>query len=152
MADVGSTASGVRSETPQAGMEGHEEIVWNNERLAYIFRREINPEKTTFLTPSKLNLQLGFVVYPAAGTITPHVHLPVERKIVGTAEVLIVKKGRCEVDFYNDDRQLISTRELREGDVILTVGGGHGFRMLEDTVLLEIKQGPYVAGADKERF
>ena len=132
--------------------KGYEEIVWNHERLAYIFRREINPEKTTFLTPSKLNLQLGFVVYPAAGTITPHVHLPVERKIVGTAEVLIVKKGRCEVDFYNDDRQLISTRELREGDVILTVGGGHGFRMLEDTVLLEIKQGPYVAGADKERF
>jgi len=138
--------------TEESRMGASEEILWNDQRLAYIIRGEFTPEKTTFLTPSELNLQLGFVVYPAAGTITPHVHLPVERKIVGTAEVLIVKKGRCEVDFYNDERQLVSTRELREGDVILTVGGGHGFRMLEDTVLLEIKQGPYVAGADKERF
>ena len=133
-------------------MEQLERIYSEGVLLAYIIRVKMKPEKTTFLTPSDLNLQLGFVVYPAGGSVTPHVHLPVERKIVGTAEVLIVKKGRCEVDFYNDDRQLISTRELREGDVILTVGGGHGFRMLEDTVLLEIKQGPYVAGADKERF
>lgn len=58
----------------------------------------------------------------------------------------------CGVDFSDDERQLVSTRELRESDMILTVGGGHGFRMLEDTVLLEIKQGPYDAGADKERF
>lgn len=84
--------------------------------------------------------------------ITPYVHLLVERKIVGTAEVLIVKKGRFGFDFYNDERQLVSTQVLREGDMILTVGGGHGFRMLEDTVLLEIKEGPYGAGADKERF
>jgi len=103
-------------------MELQEQILWNTRPLAYIFRREINPEKTRFLTPAELNLQLGFVVYPAAGTIAPHVHLPVERKIVGTAEVLIVKKGRCEVDFYNDERQLVSTRELREGDVILSFG------------------------------
>jgi len=61
-------------------------------------------------------------------------------------------KGRRGVDFSNDERQLVSTRELREGDMILTVGGGHGFRMLEDTVLLEIKQGAYRAGADRERF
>ena len=133
-------------------MELREQILWNNQPLAYIFRKEINPETTTFLTPPELNLQLGLVVYPAGGSVTPHVHLPVERTIVGTCEVLVVKKGRCEIDFYNDERQLVSTRELREGDVILTVGGGHGFRMLEDTVLLEIKQGPYVAGVDKERF
>ena len=133
-------------------MELREQILWNNQPLAYIFRKEINPEKTTFLTPPELNLQLGLVVYPAGGSVTPHVHLPVERTIVGTCEVLVVKKGRCEIDIYNDERQLVSTRELREGDVILTVGGGHGFRMLEDTVLLEIKQGPYVAGVDKERF
>jgi hypothetical protein len=30
--------------------------------------------------------------------------------------------------------------------------GGHGFRMLEDTVLLEVKQGPYGGQAEKSRF
>ena len=74
------------------------------------------------------------------------------RHLVGISEVLIVQNGRCEIDIYNDNRQLVATRELRRGDIMLMVGGGHGFRMLEDTVFLEIKQGPYPGGAEKQRF
>ena len=47
---------------------------------------------------------------------------------------------------------LVATRELLPGDIMLMVGGGHGFRMLEDTVLLEVKQGPYTGLDEKERF
>ena len=133
-------------------MEQLERIYSEGVLLAYIVRVQMRPEKTTFLTPSDFNLQLGFVVYPAGGTVTPHVHLPVERTIVGTCEVLLVKKGRCEIDIYNVERELVSTLELSEGDLVLTVGGGHGFRMLEDTVLLEVKQGPYLETGDKVRF
>ena len=71
---------------------------------------------------------------------------------MGTSEVVIVKSGRCEVDIYDDDHQLIATRELGPGDIMLMVSGGHGFRMLEDTVLLEIKQGPYPGLDEKEHF
>jgi uncharacterized protein with PhoU and TrkA domain len=133
-------------------MEPIEHISWKGKPLAYIIRREIEPEKTTFLTPSELNFQLGFVVYPAGGEIARHLHRPLERHIVGTSEVLVVKTGRCEIDIYNDERELVATRELRKGDVMLMVGGGHGFRMLEDTVFLEIKQGPYTGLDEKERF
>jgi len=133
-------------------VEHVEHIAWNGKPLAYIIRAEMNPEKTTFLTPSEFNLQVGFVVYPAGGEIARHVHLPLERQIVGTSEVLIVKKGRCLIEIYNDDREKVATRELREGDVMLMVGGGHGFRMTEDTVFLEIKQGPYTGLDEKERF
>ncbi len=133
-------------------MEPVEHITWNGKPLAYIIRSEINPEKTTFLTPPEFNFQVGFVVYPSDGEIDPHIHLPLERHIVGTSEVLVVKKGRCEIDIYNDDRELVVTRELCEGDIMLMVGGGHGFRMLEDTVLLEVKQGPYTGLDEKERF
>jgi hypothetical protein len=80
------------------------------------------------------------------------VHRPLERHLIGTSEVLLVRKGRCEVDIYSDDRKVVATRELRQGDIILTVAGGHGFRMLEDTVFLEVKQGPYTGIDDKERF
>ncbi len=57
---------------------------------------------------------------------------------------MIVKKGHCLIDIYNDGHELVATHELFPGDVILMVSGGHGFRMLEDTVFLEIKQGPYL--------
>ena len=81
-----------------------------------------------------------------------HVHVPLERSLVGTSEVLIVRSGRCEMDVYDDDRALVTTRELAAGDVVVIFAGGHGFRMLEDTTFLEVKQGPYTGLDEKERF
>jgi quercetin dioxygenase-like cupin family protein len=133
-------------------MEPIEHITWNGKLLAYIIRAEVNAEQTTFLTPPEFNFQVGFVAYPAGGEIARHVHRPLERQIVGTYEVLVIKKGRCLIDIYNDERELIATRELHVGDTMLMVGGGHGFRILEDTVFLEIKQGPYTGLDEKERF
>lgn len=129
-----------------------EKIVWGDVPLAYIIRGDLMPSRTTFLTPPQFKQQVGFVVYPAGGEIQRHVHRPLSRHLIGTSEVLIVRRGRCEIDIYNDDRELVATRELREGDVMLMVGGGHGFHMLEDTVFLEVKQGPYTGQDEKERF
>ena len=133
---------------------GLETIAFEGAVLAYLARGGSTPGETRFLTPAECNVQVGHVVYPAGGEVLRHVHLPVVRHLVGTTEVLIVQRGRCEVDVYGPDpeRRLVTTRQLCEGDILITLAGGHGFRMLEDTVLLEVKQGPYVAGGDKERF
>jgi len=129
-----------------------EKIMCADVPLAYIIRGDLMPSRTTFVTPPQLKQQVGFIVYPAGGEIQRHVHRPLSRHLIGTSEVLIVRRGRCEIDIYNDDRELVATRELREGDVMLMVGGGHGFHMLEDTVFLEVKQGPYTGQDEKERF
>lgn len=133
-------------------MELIERIDWNNQPLCYIIKAELSPAQTTFLTPPEFKQQVGYVVYPAGGEIARHVHRDLERHLVGTSEVLVVKSGRCLIDIYNDARERVATRELHPGDVMLMVGGGHGFRMLEPTVLLEIKQGPYTGLEEKERF
>lgn len=129
-----------------------EEIVWEGKLLAYIVRAGLLPEKTIFLTPSHLTQQVGFVVYPGGAAIERHFHKPLKREITGTSEVIIVKKGRCELDVYNHHRELVATRELKEGDLMLMIDGGHGFRMTQDTVLLEVKQGPYTGMDEKEKF
>ena len=133
-------------------MEHVERISLNDRPLCFVIRADLLPEKTTFLTPPEFKQQVGYIVYPAGGEIARHVHKALERHLVGTSEVIIVKKGRCLLDIYNDARELVATRELHPGDLMLMVGGGHGFRMLEDTVLLEIKQGPYPGVEEKERF
>ena len=133
-------------------MEMVEHLTWNRKVLAYIIHGCFIPQSTVFLTPPEFKQQVGFVVYPAGGEIQRHDHRPLERNIIGTSEVLVVKCGRCEIDIYNDERQIVATRELGPGDIMLMVAGGHGFRMLEDTVLLEIKQGPYTGVDEKERF
>jgi uncharacterized protein with PhoU and TrkA domain len=127
-------------------------ITHKNHPLAYIIRAPFLPDRTTFLTPPDFKQQVGFVVYPEGGEIARHIHVALERHLTGTSEVLVVKKGHCLIDIYNDDHELVATRELRTGDVMLMVGRGHGFRMLEETVFLEIKQGPYTGLSEKERF
>lgn len=133
-------------------MEPIERILQGDQPLAYIIRAGFALDQTTFFTPPEFKQQVGFVVYPAGGEIARHVHRPLERHLVGTSEVLVLRSGRCLIDIYGDDRALVATRELGEGDIMLMVGGGHGFRMLEDTVFLEVKQGPYTGLDEKERF
>jgi cupin fold WbuC family metalloprotein len=129
-----------------------EPIICAGSVLAYVIRGTMTPKKTVFPTPPELELQVGFVVYQAGGVIPPHRHIPITRSIDRTCEVIVVRKGWCEVDIYNDDRQLVATRELKTGDLVIIVGGGHGFRMMEDTILLEVKQGPYLGLDEKEHL
>jgi cupin fold WbuC family metalloprotein len=120
--------------------------------LAYIVRAGWMPESTEFLTPNHFGQQMGMIVYGAGTQIQPHLHLPVVREVHGTTECIVVRKGACDLDIYDQSKQLIETRSLKTGDIVLLLGGGHGFRMTEDTILFEVKQGPYVGAADKERF
>lgn len=120
--------------------------------LSYIVRQQNAPESTTFVTPDDAIQQVGFVVHGAGGEVKRHYHVPIERTIDFTPEVLVVRSGRCEMDVFDDDQNLVATHELAEGDVMVMVGGGHGFRFIEDTVLLEVKQGPYFGTDEKKYF
>jgi mannose-6-phosphate isomerase-like protein (cupin superfamily) len=129
-----------------------EPVAAKGKTYCYIVRASYNPVKTTFVTPNSAIQQLGFVVRQKGETINRHAHRQVQRTITGTPEVLIVRSGRCLVDIYSEAKVTLSTHELTAGDVIVLVAGGHGFRMVEDTVLMEVKQGPYVGFDDKELF
>jgi hypothetical protein len=129
-----------------------ESVEHDGDLIAYIIHRERMPAKTTFVTPDDFKQQLGFIVYPKGGEISRHVHKPMERRLVGMSEVLLIRKGVVEVDFYTDQKEYVDTKRLEEGDLLLLAGGGHGFRCLEDTVMVEIKQGPYIGPDEKERF
>ena len=129
-----------------------ENIIWQGQVLCSIIQAQPLPAETAFYTPTEYSLQVGYIVHPAGHQIPRHIHRPIERRIFGTPEVLIVSKGCCELDVYNDAHQLVASRELREGDIAIMLAGGHGFRMLKDTVLLEIKQGPYTGLDDQQRF
>jgi len=120
--------------------------------LALIIPAEYEPSKSQFISPDTYKQQIGFIVYPEDGIIVPHIHRELPRNLQGTSEVLLVRSGRCWVDFYLSDKAFLCTRELKTGDLLALVEGGHGFRMIEKTVFLEVKQGPYIGEHEKERF
>ena len=145
----GVNTSGDVGSRPESAIEP----IWDGRTLlAYVLRADATADATSFFTDDDASFQAGFVVYPAGGSVAPHIHLPVSRTVVGTSELLLVKRGRCMVDIYGEDRGLVASRELASGDLVLAITGGHGFRMIEDTVLFEIKQGPYSGQAEKMRF
>ena len=57
-----------------------------------------------------------------------------------------------KVDYYTEDRAYLSSSVVEAGDVLLLASGGHGFTMLEQTEMIEVKQGPYAGDRDKVRL
>jgi mannose-6-phosphate isomerase-like protein (cupin superfamily) len=125
----------------------------NGERvLAIIVRASYGNEGIEFFTPDDYSQQLAFMKHPAGKSIEPHVHNPVDRSLSLTQEVLFVRKGVLRVDFFDEGREYLESRVLRAGDVILLASGGHGFEVLEELEMIEVKQGPYAGEGDKTRF
>lgn len=120
--------------------------------LAVVLRATATSDGTTFVTPPTCAQQVGFIVYKGGSTIPRHEHLPVRRSLIGTTEVVFVRKGRCTAEIYDSQRVFVREFELVPGDAILLNGGSHGFRVHEDTVLLEVKQGPFLSEPEKVRF
>lgn len=135
-----------------ASHHGVEIISSDGVELCYVVKADYEPAETTFITRPEYKQQVGFIKYGAGGRIARHVHLPLERTIVGTSEVVLVRRGRCRLEVFSEGRELVATRELGTGDLVLMVAGGHGFKVHDDTVLLEVKQGPYIGLEEKERF
>jgi len=128
-----------------------ERIVDGDRPLAIILRREYEPVSIEFFTSPEHTLQLGVMRRATGHVITPHIHRPVPRSVEYTYETLFIVRGLVEVTFFNDKHDLVTVRELRQGDCVMLMTGGHGFRVLEDCKMIEVKQGPY-AGADFDKF
>jgi len=124
-------------------------IVQGETELAIIIRAGYVREGITFLTPNEYSQQLGYMKRGAGYRIAAHIHNSVPRAVTFTREVLFVKSGRVRADFYDDDGQYVESRILEAGDVVLLASGGHGFEMLEDSEMIEVKQGPYAGDEDK---
>lgn len=130
-----------------------EQITYHEKILSIIVRAEFRKEDgIEFFTPPEFSQQLAYMNREKGYEIPPHVHNSLAREVLYTQEVLFIKSGLVRVDFYDGVKNYLESRILKPGDVILLAHGGHGFEMLEETEIIEVKQGPYAGEADKSRF
>lgn len=129
-----------------------EKIEHNNHLQALIIRASFSKDGIEFFTPGDFSQQLGYMNRPVGYVINPHIHKLVERKVTLTQEVLFIKSGRVKVNFFDDETTYLESRILEKGDIILLAAGGHGFEMLENSEMIEVKQGPYCGDEDKTLF
>jgi hypothetical protein len=115
---------------------------------AIVIRQSARSESIEFFSPKHFPQQIGLMSRPSGYLVPGHIHNEVSREISLTQEVLMIRKGRCEIFLYAENSE--QTRiELTVGDVILLASGGHSITMLEDCEILEVKQGPYLGPNDK---
>lgn len=129
-----------------------EKIIYNNLTLSIIIRKDYQKQGIEFFTNDEDSQQLGYMNRPKDYIIPPHRHNLVKRDVHLTQEVLFIKSGKVRVDFFDNEQHYIKSTILYPGDVILLSDGGHGFKMLEQSEIIEVKQGPYCGEQDKIRF
>ncbi len=129
-----------------------EHITHDGQTIAFIIRDSFHAPGITFITPDNFSQQLAYMSHPCGKVLQSHFHNPHSREVVRTQEVLVIKRGKLRVDFYDTDRQYLESAVVGAGDVLLLASGGHGFEVIEDVTMIEIKQGPYAGDADKTRI
>ncbi len=134
-------------------IKAYEEIKHKGKLIAIIVRSNYASDSVVFFSPPDFSQQLGYLPHKKGSVIRSHIHKQIDRKVTLTQEVLFIRKGRIVVNLYTENKKYITSRRLSAGDLILLCSGGHGFKILEDIEMIEVKQGPYSnKGNDKEVF
>ena len=130
------------------------EKIFNKKKLyALIVRSSYKKKKgVSFFTDDKATQQFGYMNHKKGYDILPHRHNKRFSKIFWTTEVIIILDGILRVDFYDDKEKYLHSKKLYKDDLIMLSAGGHGFKVLKDVKMIEVKQGPYSLKMDKIKF
>lgn len=123
----------------------------NGEVMALLIKRNYSGQGVEFFTKNEDYMQVAYMGHPKGHVITPHIHNRIVRSVDYTCETLILRRGRMKIYLYENMKEK-HVFEIESGDVITLFSGGHGFEMIEDVEMIEIKQGPYIGIDDKTRF
>ena len=130
-----------------------ENIKYKTKLYALIVRKKFRIKSgVNFFTSQDATQQFGYMKHKKNHLIMPHKHNKRLTKILITTEVIILFKGILRVDFYGKKNEYLFSKKVYAGDIIMLVNGGHGFKVLKDVEMLEVKQGPYSLAADKVKF
>ena len=130
------------------------ERIYNQKKLyALIVRSKYKKKKgISFFTDKNATQQFGYMNHKKNHIILPHRHNKRHSKIDITTEVIIILDGILRVDFYNNKEKYLFSKKLYSNDLIMLSNGGHGFKVLKDVKMIEVKQGPYSLSKDKVKF
>lgn len=120
------------------------EIRVKDKLLAVVHKKKDWKEGLNFITNNDAFIQVGTWWYNLRKELKPHFHIYNPRNVEYTQEVIIIMSGSLLVDFYDYENLLVYSDTFSEGDIVVILGGGHGYKILEDnTKVVEIKNGPF---------
>jgi cupin fold WbuC family metalloprotein len=130
-----------------------EKILHKKKLFALIVRKSFRKMNgINFFTDKKDTQQFGFIKHKKNHIIKPHQHKKRLTKISITTEVIIILKGCLRVDFYDMKKRYLFSKKIYANEIIMLVNGSHGFKVIKNVEMIEVKQGPYNITKDKIKF
>ena len=120
---------------------GMDKIFYKN-RLIGVRLKKI-PRGSIPMTDEIEPLQIVTLKHSRSTYLKAHMHSPKRRMTRKLQECLMVKKGKVKIDLYGPDKKLFKKIILKSGDFFLLVAGGYGIHLLENSELIEVKNGPF---------
>lgn len=95
-------------------------------------------ESQHFLQVSSMNLVKG-------QSFASHRHIEkiLESNVSIAQESWVILSGKVEITYFDLDDTKLESIVLGPGEISITLAGGHGYKILEDTEAFEFKSGPY---------
>lgn len=128
-----------------------ERYVFNGITYGEVIRAGARVSHSTFVSAPDSSMQMGLLAHGAGFVEAPHVHKEIPRTIKDLQQFLVVQRGVVAIDFFDDGGTLLKTVELRPGDAMLLMSGGHSLRVVEDAQCVSVKQGPFL-GAENDKI
>jgi hypothetical protein len=139
------TSAGVEPSNGNGTQEERREIVKDGLVLARHVRPGDFRKGLAFYSEDEEFLQVGTWRYDNGQQLRAHVHNIVPREIDRTNEVVIVLQGSMAARIFDEERHLVETVTVCQGEFLILMNGGHDYTILEnDTRILEIKNGPFL--------
>ena len=130
-----------------------EKVFYKKKLFALIVRGKYRNKKgVNFFTPRNCTQQFGYKKHKKGHIVVPHQHNKRLTRILKTIEVLLLLRGTLRVDFYDNKKKYLFSKIIKEKDIIMLAHGGHGFKVLKEVQMIEVKQGPYSLAEDKTKF
>ena len=130
-----------------------EKVLHKKKLFALIVRKQFRKKSgINFFTDNSATQQFGYMKHKKNYLIKPHLHNKRQSKILSTSEVIILLKGILRVDFYDNKEKYVFSKKVYANDIIMLINGGHGFKVIKDIEIIEVKQGPYSMIKDKKKF
>lgn len=125
-------------------------IIFDGKLYAVWFNTLNSKEGLTFLTDDNESIQVGIWNYPQKKILDAHFHNDFIRESNRTCESVFVIKGKVKCNLYTKDCNFIESFVINENEIVIQFYGVHEYEILEDSIVLENKNGPYF-GPDKDR-
>ena len=132
----------VKFETPHMNIYSNKDP---DKLLHVIYKTSLFEGTRADIVPDEEYLQLAIMKHDSGKKFRAHKHIFKEVPNTSIAqESWYVVRGAVKAKLYDEDFTHLTDVLLEEGDLSITLYGGHTYEIMEDdTLVLEFKSGPY---------